>query len=79
MIEITSNNSFLNLKKELSNLKINSSFLSYEFHSALETSGSVGKNSGWIPFPIVAKSEGKMVGFMPVSYTHLTLPTTPYV
>ena len=30
-----------------------------EFHNALETSGSVGKNSGWIPFPIVAKSEGK--------------------
>ena len=66
MIEITSANSFLNLKNELSDLKIDSSFLSWEFHSALETSGSVGKNSGWIPFPIVAKSEGKMVGFMPI-------------
>ena len=66
MIEITSANSFLTLKNELSELKINSSFLSYGFHSALETSGSVGKNSGWIPFPIVAKSEGKMVGFMPI-------------
>ena len=66
MIEITSTNSFLNLKNELSELKIDSSFLSYEFHSALETSGCVGKSSGWIPFPIVAKSEGKMVGFMPI-------------
>ena len=66
MIEITSANSFLNLKNELLDLKIDSSFLSWEFHNALETSGSVGKNSGWIPFPIVAKSEGKMVGFMPI-------------
>jgi uncharacterized protein len=66
MIEITSSNSFLNLKNELSELKINSSFLSYDFHSALETSGCVGKSSGWIPFPIVARSEGKVVGFMPI-------------
>ena len=42
MIEITSANSFLNLKNELSDLKIDSSFLYWEFHSALETSGSVG-------------------------------------
>ena len=66
MIEITSNNSFLNLKNELSQLNINSSFLSYAFHSSLETSGSVGKNTGWVPFPIIAKSEGKIVGFMPI-------------
>ena len=57
MIEITSNNSFLNLKDELSQLNINSSFLSYAFHSSLETSGSVGKNTGWVPFPIIAKNQ----------------------
>ena len=66
MIEITFSNSFSSLRDELSQLKINSSFLSYEFHNALESSGSVGKNSGWIPFPIIAKSEGKIVGFMPI-------------
>ena len=66
MIEITSSNSYTNLKEQLSELNISSTFLSYEFHNTLETSGSVGKNSGWIPFPIIAKSDQKTIGFMPI-------------
>ena len=40
---------------------VDNPFLSYDFMSSLEDSGSVGPETG------------------SVSYTHLTLPTTPYV
>jgi len=66
MIEITSCTSYSGLKEQLSQLNISSSFLSYEFHNALESSGSVGKKSGWIPFPIIAKADRNIVGFMPI-------------
>ncbi|MBT4790693.1 MAG: hypothetical protein HON90_03910, partial [Halobacteriovoraceae bacterium] len=55
-----------NLKEQLYELNISSTFLSYEFHNTLEASGSVGKNSGWIPFPIIAKSDQNTIGFMPI-------------
>ena len=40
--------------------------LSYAFLSALESSGSVGKGTGWQPYPMLVHDDGKLVGAMPL-------------
>ena len=39
-------------------------FLSYDFFSLLETSNSVGRNTGWIPFYIAFKAKNIVVGIV---------------
>ena len=39
-------------------------FLSYDFFSLLETSNSVGRNTGWIPFYIAFKEKNVVVGII---------------
>jgi len=66
MIEITSYPSYTQLKKSLTNLLIESPFLDLCFFEALEASKSIGGETGWRSFPIVATKEAEVVGFMPV-------------
>lgn len=40
--------------------------LSHAFLSALEVSGSVGKGSGWQPYPMLVHDGGQLVGAMPL-------------
>lgn len=40
--------------------------LSHAFLSALETSGSVGKGTGWQPYPMLVKADGQLIGAMPL-------------
>ena len=40
--------------------------LSHAFLSAMETSGSVGKGTGWQPYPMLVHAEGQLVGAMPL-------------
>lgn len=40
--------------------------LSHAFLSALETSGSVGKGTGWQPYPMLVHDAGQLVGAMPL-------------
>jgi predicted N-acyltransferase len=40
--------------------------LSHAFLSALESSGSVGKGTGWQPCPMLVHDDGKLVGAMPL-------------
>ena len=40
--------------------------LSHAFLSALEVSGSVGKGSGWQPYPMLVHDDGLLVGAMPL-------------
>lgn len=40
--------------------------LSHAFLSALEHSGSVGKGTGWNPYPLVVKQNGQLIGAMPL-------------
>ncbi|MDI1297789.1 GNAT family N-acetyltransferase [Methylotenera sp.] len=40
--------------------------LSHAFLSALEISGSVGKGTGWQPYPMLVHDDGKLVGAMPL-------------
>lgn len=40
--------------------------LSHAFLSALENSKSVGKDTGWQPYPLLVHEEGKLVGAMPL-------------
>ena len=40
--------------------------LSHAFLSALEVSGSVGKGSGWQPYPMLVHDAGQLVGAMPL-------------
>ncbi|MCF6292645.1 MAG: GNAT family N-acetyltransferase [Robiginitomaculum sp.] len=42
-------------------------FISHQFLRALEQSGSVGKNSGWLPCHIIAENDrGEVIGAMPL-------------
>lgn len=41
-------------------------FCSYHFLAALEHSGSVGEQSGWLPFHLVAYQDDTMVGILPL-------------
>ena len=40
--------------------------LSHAFLTALENSGSVGKGTGWQPYPMLVHEDGKLVGAMPL-------------
>lgn len=40
--------------------------LSHAFLSALETSKSVGKGTGWQPYPMLVYDDGQLVGTMPL-------------
>jgi predicted N-acyltransferase len=40
--------------------------LSHAFLSTLETSQSVGKGTGWQPYPMVVHENGQLVGAMPL-------------
>ncbi len=40
--------------------------LSHAFLSALEHSGSVGRSTGWNPYPLVVKQNGQLIGAMPL-------------
>lgn len=40
--------------------------LSHAFLSALEHSGSVGRGTGWNPYPLVVKQNGQLIGAMPL-------------
>jgi predicted N-acyltransferase len=66
MIEIISGSSYNELNQSISHLDINSPFLNIDFFKALEKSKSIGKNTGWISFPIVAKKNNQIIGFMPI-------------
>ena len=66
MIEIISGSSYSELNKSISHLDITSPFLNINFFKALEKSNSIGENTGWISFPIIAKKNNQIVGFMPM-------------
>ncbi|MDO9206172.1 GNAT family N-acetyltransferase [Methylotenera sp.] len=40
--------------------------LSHAFLSALERSGSVGKGTGWQPYPMIVYEDGQLAGIMPL-------------
>ena len=66
MIEIISGSSYSELNKSINQLDTNSPFLDINFFIALEKSKSIGKNTGWISFPIIAKNNNDIIGFMPI-------------
>ena len=66
MIEIISGSSYSELKTSIAHLDSNSPFLNIKFFLALEKSKSIGENTGWISFPILAKNNNEIVGFMPI-------------
>ena len=66
MIEIITGSSYSELKKSISHIDTNSPFLNINFFKALEESKSIGENTGWISFPIIAKNNNNIVGFMPI-------------
>ena len=66
MIEIISGSSYSELKTTINSFNIDSPFLDINFFQALEKSKSIGENTGWISFPIIAKSNNEIVGFMPI-------------
>ena len=47
-------------------LVVDMPLLSHTFLSALETSGSVGKGTGWQPYPMLVKDNDHLVGAMPL-------------
>ena len=61
MIEIISGSSYSELKKLISHLDTNSPFLDINFFISLEKSKSIGENTGWVSFPIVAKKIMKLL------------------
>ncbi|MDP3678270.1 MAG: peptidogalycan biosysnthesis protein, partial [Methylotenera sp.] len=44
----------------------NMPLLSHAFLSALEDSRSVGKGTGWQPYPMLVHEAGKLIGAMPL-------------
>ena len=66
MIEIISGSSYSELNKSINHLDTNSPFLDINFFIALEKSKSIGENTGWISFPIIAKNNNEIIGFMPI-------------
>ncbi|MDC0422905.1 GNAT family N-acetyltransferase [Methylophilaceae bacterium] len=66
MIEIVSSNTFHNITLPIVDNMSHNPFLDLKFLLALEDSNSVGKDTGWIAFPIIAKSNNQTVGFMPI-------------
>ena len=61
MIEIISGSSYIELKKSINHLDSNSPFLDINFFIALEKSKSIGENTGWISFPIIAKNNNEII------------------
>ncbi|MBW1844332.1 MAG: N-acetyltransferase [Deltaproteobacteria bacterium] len=43
-----------------------SPFLEWDWLASLEDSGAVGRESGWLPRPLLARDEGRLVGACPV-------------
>jgi len=66
MIEIISCSSYEELNKSITNFDTNSPFLNLKFFEALEKSKSIGKNTGWVSFPIIAKKNNEIIGFIPL-------------
>ena len=66
MIEIISGSSYIELNQSIDQFKSNSPFLDIKFIQAMEKSKSIGENTGWISFPLIAKRNNKIVGFMPI-------------
>ena len=66
MIEIISSNTFHNLSLATDGLISNNPFFDLKFFLVLEDSKSIGKGTGWISFPILAKENDLIVGFMPI-------------
>mgnify|MGYP006076389121 FL=1 len=66
MIEIISGSSYIELNQSISQLDTNSPFLNINFFTALEKSKSIGEGTGWISFPIIAKNNNEIIGFMPI-------------
>ena len=66
MIEIISGSSYSELNKTTDQFEKNSPFLDINFFEALEKSESIGGNTGWVSFPIIAKKNNVIVGFMPI-------------
>ena len=66
MLEIFSSNTFHNITLPNVENKQNNPFLDLNFFLALEDSNSIGKGTGWIAFPIIAKDNNETLGFMPV-------------
>ena len=66
MIEIISGSSYSELNNSIDSFNVSSPFLDISFFQALEKSKSVGEDTGWISFPIIAKSNNEIVGFMPI-------------
>ncbi|MDC0127031.1 GNAT family N-acetyltransferase [Methylophilaceae bacterium] len=66
MIEIISGSSYSELKSSISHLDRNSPFLNINFFAALEKSKSIGQNTGWVSFPIFAKKNNEIIGFIPM-------------
>ena len=66
MLEIFSSNTFHNITLPNVENSQHNPFLDLKFLLALEDSKSIGKNTGWIAFPIIAKNNNKTVGFMPI-------------
>jgi predicted N-acyltransferase len=65
MLEVFSSTTFVGLDYSPNEFTDNS-FLSNEFFLSLEKSKSIGKGTGWIPFPIIVKEGGVVVGCMPI-------------
>ncbi len=66
MIEISSSNTFHNITLPNVENSQHNPFLDLKFLLALEDSNSIGKGTGWIAFPIIAKKDNETVGFMPI-------------
>jgi predicted N-acyltransferase len=66
MIEIVSSNTFHNITLPDVDRMSHNPFLDLKFLLALEDSNSIGKDTGWIAFPIIAKKNNETVGFMPI-------------
>jgi len=66
MIEIISCSSYRELNKSITNFDTNSPFLNLKFFEALEKSKSIGEDTGWISFPIIAKKNNEIIGFIPL-------------
>ena len=71
-------NGFLITKANIPSFIVTLGTLGMALGSALLITGGVDERE--VPFPLVSKfGIGRVLGIPSVSYTHLTLPTTPYV
>ena len=66
MIEIISSSSYSELNQSIDKFKSTSPFLDINLFIALEKSKSIGEKTGWISFPLFAKKNSEVVGFIPI-------------